>query len=165
MKMSYPQRAFALLVGVFWLCCAATVCFAQSPVDVVTLSPGDSRSLEYEFNGTLSEGDPSSYHFAMITAFAPDQEIHQLTITISPLGDVGSEIQYFSGGLFLSFSSGLITNIEIMEPKFTYGFNHATYIVDVNPTLTTGFLFTGATFEFAHFDFPLEMTMTLTLSY
>ena len=135
----------------------------DSPYESVILLPGDSRSLEFEYNDTFPQN--GSAHLALITALSPDQKIHQLVITITPVGDVGPEVAYFTWGAFLVFSGDITTNfIEFMEPKFTYAFTSATYIVEVNPVMTTGFLFSTALVEFSHFDFPLNMTMTLTLS-
>ena len=134
-----------------------------SPFESVFLLPGDSRSLEFEYNDTFQES--GSGHLALITALSPDHEIHQLIINISPVGDVGPEVGYFTWGALLVFSGDIIRNsIEFMAPKFTYGFKSVTYVIDVNPVMSIGFLFSTALVEYSHFDFPLNMTMTLTLS-
>ena len=129
---------------------------------MIVMLPGDSRSIEFEYDDTF--WDPDSYHVALIAAVSPDYEIHQLTINITPVGDVGSEIAYFTWGAFVCFTGGVFDFYEILQPKFTYGFEDVTYIVDVNPFMSIGFLFSAVMVEYSHFEFPLNMTMTPTLS-
>jgi len=107
---------------------------------------------------------PESYHVALIYATAPDNEIHQLTINLTPLGEQGSEVAYFTFGAFLCLSAGSFDLFELLEPKYTYGYKGVTYTIDVNPALSVGFLFSALMAEYRNFDFPLEMTMTLTLA-
>ncbi len=166
------KQCAAVIIASFLLTLSYGVCRAgmvtpaalsalDSSVDVVVLSPGDSRSLEFEYNGTF--GEPGSFHFALVTAMLPDEEIRQLTVTITPTGEVGSAIGYFTWGIFANLTSAG-NMFETLEPKFTYGFKHVSYSMDVNPTTTTGFVFSTALVEYEHFDFPLEMSMILTLS-
>lgn len=133
-----------------------------SPLDVIVLFPGDSRSIEFEFDNTF--WDPESFHVALIFAMSPDNQIHQLSINLTPVGDVGSEIAYFTWGAFIFFPVSVNGLLEFLEPKFTYGHKHVSYIVDVNPSVSMGFIFSAAMVEYSYFDFPLNMTMTLTLS-
>jgi hypothetical protein len=165
-KHTFFFNVMVLLMVLLWEALTAAQAGAQTAhdatVDALVLFPGDARSIELEYDDTL--GNPDSYHVALIAAMAPDQEIHQLTINLSPRGDVGPEIGYFSWGIFFSFTGGIFDFIEVLDPKFTYGFNSVNYIVDVNPYVSLGLLFSAATTKFSHFDFPLEMTMTLTLS-
>lgn len=128
-------------------------------VDTVVLFPGDARTFDFDLDGTVVEGRGS--HLTLIVAVAPDREIHRLTLTVAPRGDTGPGIGYFTSGVMLSFSGGFV---EFIEPKFTYGFESVTYVLDVNPYASLGFLYTGAMVEFSHFDFPLEMGITTTLS-
>jgi len=154
------------LIAIIWCLQLDRIADAQTAhdatIETIILFPGDARSIEFEYNDTL--GNPDSYHVALIAAMAPDQEIHQLTINLSPRGDVGPEIGYFSWGIFFSYTGGVFDFVEMLDPKFTYGFNSVNYLVDVNPYVSIGMLFSAASVEFSHFDFPLEMTMTLTLS-
>jgi len=136
--------------------------YASAPLDVVTLYPGDSRSIEFEYDDVFYE--PESYHVALIYATAPDNEIHQLTINLTPLGDLGSEVAYFTFGAFMCLSAGTFDLFELLEPKYTYGHKGVTYTIDVNPAVSVGFLFSALMAEYRNFDFPLEMTMTLTLA-
>ncbi len=126
--------------------------------DLVVLSPGDSRSLEYQFDGIF--WDPDSYHMILVAALA-DNEIHKLTITISPVGDVGTELAYFTSGFFLSFPANLP---DLLSPGFKYGHEYVHYSVDINPNITFGIIFTAAVLEQSDIDFPVDMTATLTLS-
>ena len=132
------------------------------PLDMIVMLPGDSRSVEFEYDDVLF--NPDSFHVALIAAVVPDYEIHQLTINITPVGDVGSEIAYFTWGAFVCFTGEVFEFFEILEPKFTYGFKNVNYIVDVNPFISAGFIFSAAMVEYSHFEFPLNMTMTVTLS-
>jgi hypothetical protein len=162
-----------VLIHVFILVCTGIMygvhtgsAFAQvahdAPIEMIVLSPGDARSVEYEFDNTL--GQPDSYNVALIAALAPDQEIHQLAINITPRGDMGPEVAYFTWGIFFSFTGGIFDFVEMLDPKYTYGFNTVNYDVDINPYLSFGLIFSAATTVFSSFDFPLEMTLTLTLS-
>ena len=156
---------FFALAAALLFCWPGTSLAQSTPdakLDMIVLQPGDSRSIEFEFDDTI--GNPDSYHVALISATAPDQEIHQLAVNISPRGDVGPEIAYFTWGIFFCFTGGVFDFIEMLDPKFTYGFNNVNYVVDVNPYMSLGLIFSSATSEFSHFEFPLEMTMTLTLS-
>jgi hypothetical protein len=130
-------------------------------VDAVLLMPGDSRSIEFEYNGSLFE--TGSYHMAMITAVVDDGEIHQLTIQIYPKGDMGSETAYFTWGMFMNPKAGALGGFKMLDPRYTYVYKDVRYVVNVNPSMTTGFLFSAVGPEYSHFDFPLEMTMTLTV--
>lgn len=132
------------------------------PLDIIVLYPGDSRSIEFEYDDVFYE--PESYHVALIYASAPDNEIHQLTINLTPVGDLGSEIAYFTFGAFIRLSGGTLNLFEFLEPKYTYGYKGVTYTIDVNPAISVGFLFSALMAEYRDFDFPLEMTMTLTLA-
>jgi len=151
------------IVAAFMSCgLAAAQTSPDAKVDVLVLLPGDSRSIAYEFDDTM--GSPEGYHVALISAAAPDREIHQLAINISPLGDVAPQVAYFSWGIFFSFTGGVFDFIEMLDPTFTYGFNSVNYIVDINPYMSIGIIYSAAVSEFSGFDFPLEMTMTATLS-
>ncbi len=133
----------------------------QSLAEVVYLSPGDSRSIEFEMDDTLVSAE--GWYAVFIVATIADGEIHRLMVNVSPVGDVGSEILYFTGGAMLSFAGNALFSVELFEPQFTSGFNHITYYADVNPVVSLGMLLCTITTEFAHFEFPLDMTMTLTL--
>lgn len=134
----------------------------DTPLDMLVLFPGDARSIEFAYDDVLSS--PEGWHVALIAAFAPDQEIHQLAINLAPRGDVGPELGYFTWGIFFNITGGIFDFIEVLDPKFTYGFAGVNYLVNINPYISVGMLFSAATTKFSHVDFPVEMTMTLTLS-
>jgi hypothetical protein len=171
-KYAIRSAVLLILTGMLWAVCSGKsiaepaerqkILQQDWPLDMIVMLPGDSRSVEFEYDDTFL--DPDSFHVALIAAVVPDYEIHQLTINITPVGDVGSEIAYFTWGAFVCFTGEVFDFFEILEPKFTYGFKHVTYIVDVNPFMYIGFLFSAAMVEYSHFEFPLNMTMTLTLS-
>lgn len=131
-------------------------------LDTFVLFPGDSRTVEFSYNDVLPNVE--STHVALISAFAPDLEIHQLSIQLSPRGDIGPEFGYFTWGFFFSFTGGGFDFVEMLDPKFTYGFEGVTYRVSINPYMSLGLLFSAATTKFSHVDFPVEMSMTVTLS-
>ncbi|MCX8044309.1 MAG: hypothetical protein N3B18_09305 [Desulfobacterota bacterium] len=131
-------------------------------LDTIFIFPGDARSIEYTFDAAFP--DPESSHIALIAAFAPDFEIHQLSINISPRGDIGPELGYVTGGVFFCFTNGMFNFVEVLDPKFTYGFNSTHYLVNVNPYFSLGILISTATTKFSHVDFPVPMTLTITLS-
>lgn len=164
-KYAYKYGVILACAGIIYGFLSDSACAQatqDSPVEMIVLSPGDARSLEFEFDNTL--GQSNSANLALIAATAPDQEIHQLAINISPKGDVGAEISYFTWGIFFSFTGGVFDFIEMLDPKYTYGFNTVNYVVDINPYVSFGLVFSTAAAVFSSFDFPLEMTMTLTLS-
>jgi len=138
MKKYKAMAGTLCLATIMWwlqpVCIADAQTAHDATVESVVLFPGDSRSIEFEYNDTL--GSPDSYHVALIAAMAPDQEIDQLTINLSPRGDVGPEIGYFTWGIFFSFTGCVFDFVEMLDPKFTYGFNSVNYLVDVNPYMS-----------------------------
>ncbi len=129
--------------------------------DLVVLSPGDSRSLLYQFDGIF--WDPDSYHMLFVAALA-DNEIHKLNITISPVGDVGTEMAYVVFGMFYSLPLSIGGFPDMLAPGLKYGHEHIQYSVDINPNITFGIIFSAAITEQSKIDFPVDMTATLTLS-
>ncbi len=173
--MISQMRSFTILHNAglrFLMCCACMLCpictDAQAQIDgstmltSVVLIPGDSRSFDFEFDGTL--GKPQSTHITAVAAIAPDMEIHQLTVSIAPVGSAGSEIFYVTGGIFLTLTGGAFDFVEIVEPKYTSALDSVAYLIDVNPYMSTGIIVVSAVAQFDDFEFPLEMSMTLTLS-
>lgn len=134
----------------------------DAPLVMLALFPGDARSIDFSFDNDLAGRE--SVLFALIAAFVPDQEIHQLTITLSPRGDVGPELGYATGGFFVNLNGGAFNIFEVLDPKFTYGFDMVRYIVNVNPYVSIGMLVASATTSFSSVDFPIAMTMTAALS-
>lgn len=166
---------------------------AVSLDQVIFLRPGDSKSVEFEFNG--AGFDPEAWHVAPVLTIACEveienpcenvesclptsaaefldllrdliqfncEEIRNLTINISPRENPGAEIRYLTTGLFLGFSE---SDFEFLEPRFSDGFESVTYVANVSSTVFAGLIFTELVMaQSEHFEFPLEMTMTLTLS-
>jgi hypothetical protein len=167
MMMMMRIRALLVLWGCIAMLAAAGAPDAvaqtggNAPVHALVLLPGDARSVRYEFNSILAE--PGSLNVALISAFTPD-EIRTLTVQITPVGDVGSEISYVTGGAFFSFSPTAIGFVRLFEPRFTFGYNSVTYTMDVYPWMSLGFLLSGAVATYARYDFPLPMSMTVSLS-
>ncbi len=163
MKKTFFKILFLFILFGLMLTPVAGTAVAQGfSVDPIVLFPGDSRSIEFHFYGTLLK--KGSFHVALITAVSPDEEIHQLTIQITPMGNLGTELAYFTWGAFINFTGGILDSFEILEPKYTYAYKNVKYVVNINPYMATGFLFTAPIVEYSHFDFPLNMAMTLTLS-
>lgn len=152
--------AIVLVVSLFSDAYAQTT--HDAPLDTFMLFPGDSRTIEFSYDDVLPSIE--SIHVALISAFAPDLEIHQLSIQLSPRGDIGPEFGYFTLGIFFSFTGGTFDFVEMLDPKFTYGFEGVSYLVDINPYMSLGLIFSAATTKFSHVDFPVEMSMTVTLS-
>ena len=139
---------------------AAAQTGGSAPVHALALTPGDARSIRYEFNGALANGH---MHVALISAVSPD-EIRTLTVQINPVGDVGSEISYLTGGAFFSFAPGLVGFVRLFEPRLTFGYNSVTYTMDVYPWVSMGFIVSGVAATYAYYDFPLTMSMIVSLS-
>lgn len=158
----YAMAACTLIWILGTLCFGLPARAAEGSLgEIVYLSPGDSRSIEFEMDDTLVSTE--GWYTVFIVTTISDGEIHRLMVNISPVGDVGSEILYFTGGAVLSFAGNSLFSMELFEPQFTSGFNHITYYADLNPVISLGLLLCTITTEFAHFEFPLDMTMTLTL--
>ena len=163
MKINSFKLMIVSMVAFFMLVFIYDFSFAgDSPVDIIVLSQGESRSIDFEYDAAFPDAD--SYHVAVVTASSHDGEIHQLKVDIVPIGDTGAEIAYFSWGIFFNYTAGGFDLFEVLEPKFTYGYKHVTHVIDVNPDVSVGFIFSAAMVEYSHFDFPLDMAMTLTMS-
>ena len=162
------KKTILNLAVLFFLTVVSIAVFAgrsyseDTPLDMIVLFPGDSRSISFEYNGTVTQY--GSYHMALVTAVSTDNEIHQLTINITPMGDLGTEVSYFTWGAFINFSRGVFNSFEILKAKYTFAHENVTYVVNINPLFSTGFIFSSAIFNYSYFDFPLDMSMTLTLS-
>lgn len=163
MKKNTFTKAIILVAAFVLQVFAVGLSFAgDSTVDIIVLSQGESRSIDFEYDSTFP--DAGSYHVAVVTATSYDGEIHQLKADIVPIGDTGAEIAYFSWGIFYNYTAGGLNLFEVLEPKYTYGYKHVTHIIDVKPDLSIGLIFSAAMVEYSHFDFPLSMAMTLTMS-
>jgi len=136
----------------------------QPLFDFYFLVPGDARSIDFEFDA-VAPNSGSSY-LAVVTAMSPDQEVHQLKINVTPVGDAGAEIRYATFGMFMSFGVATVTMpfFEVLPLKLAYAFEDVSYTVDVNPDISIGFVVTAAVAKQPESDFPVEMAMTLTLS-
>jgi len=168
-RLHLTGRARRVICRLFLVACCvltASELSAQTthdaPLLVLALFPGDARSVDFSFDNDFAGRE--SVLVALIAAVVPDQEIHQLTITLSPRGDVGPELGYATGGLFINLNGGAFNILEVLDPKFTYGFDMVRYIVNVNPYVSLGMLIASATTSFSAVDFPVAMTMTAALS-
>lgn len=137
-------------------------------IDFVLLYPGESTSLNFRYNGLFWED--LSCHMAFIGAFALDEQVHELSVNISPLGDDGYEFTWFTSGFFIGAGS-LAPGLEVLAPRFPAGYEDVNYSIDLNP-FSFGVIFSAIINEFPFdsqhdgddFDYPVDMTMTLTLS-
>ena len=136
--------------------------------DLVLLYPGESTSLNFRYNGLFWED--LSCHTAVIAAFALDEQVHELSVNISPLGDDGYEFTWFTSGFFIGAGS-LALGLEILPFRIPAGYEDVNYSVDLNP-FSIGVIFSAIINEFPFdsqhdgddFDYPVDMTMTLTLA-
>ncbi len=134
-------------------------------MDLIILYPGESQSINFEYNGLF--WDNFAFHMALVASFAFDEEVHTLSVNITPMGDDGSEFTYFTTGFFY----GAPISFEILAPRFPSGYEDVNYTVDMNP-FSLGFIVSAVINEYPNdnqhdgddFDYPIDMTMTLTLS-
>ena len=134
-------------------------------MDLIILYPGESQSINFEYKGLF--WDNYAFHLALVASFALDEEVHTLSVNITPMGDDGSEFTYFSTGFFY----GAWLSFEILAPRFPSGYEDVNYEVDMNP-FSIGFIVSAVINEYPNdnqhdgddFDYPIDMTMTLTLS-
>jgi len=136
----------------------------QQLFDFYFLMPGDARSVNFEFDNIVA--NRGSTYLAVVAALSPDQEVHQLRIDITPVGDAGAEIRYATFGIFISLGVNNISMpfFEVLPLKLSYAFEDVSYTVDVNPDISVGFVVTAAVAKQPESDFPVDMAMTLTLS-
>lgn len=138
---------------------------AESALGVVFLSPGDSKSVNFELRDVLFA--PGSFYPLIVMAASFDSEIRSIDIAINTVGDIGTELLIGSTGCFFSLAA-LSLNLfyfEFLPPILFYGNETANYRIDVNPFLSLGLLFTGIVSQYEYYDdFPIYVTVTLTMS-
>ena len=128
----------------------------------ITLLPGDSKSLDLEYDGLLWK--TGVFNLSSITAVIPDNEIHYLDITFTPRGTAGTEIGFFTTGGFIYTNEGKVRFLTFLEPRLSYGAENVEYIINVYPTISTGVIFSAVVVEYFDFDYPFKLTLTATLS-
>ena len=132
------------------------------PVAGIVLLPGDSKSVEIEYDGDLL--DSGCFNVSFMSALIPDDQIHRLSINLTPRGDTGTEIGYATLGAFIYWKDSTVNFLEFLEPRLSYGSESVGYIIDVYPAVSIGVLLSAVVIEYEHFDYPFKVTMTLTLS-
>ena len=135
---------------------------AGTPVASLVLLPGDSRSVELEYDDVLWKY--GSFNMTIISAIIPDNQIHYLRINLTPRGDGGADLSYFSIGGFIYTNAEATGFLQFLEPRLTYGGEATSYIIDVYPAVSAGIIFSAVLVEYQDFDFPFKMTLTATLS-
>ena len=128
----------------------------------IALLPGDSRSLDLEYDGLLWE--TGVFNLSFITAIIPDDEIHYLSIMFTPRGEAGNDIGFFTLGGFIYTKERKVGFIQFLEPRLTYGSENVDYIINVYPAISTGVIFSAVIVEYFDFDYPFRLTLTATLS-
>jgi hypothetical protein len=134
----------------------------SSPYATIALLPGDSRSLDLEYDGLLWK--TGVFNLALITAIIPDDEIHYLSIMFTPRGETGNDIGFFTFGGFIYTKERKVGFIQFLEPRLTYGSENVEYIINVYPAISTGVVFSAVIVEYFDFDYPFMLTLTATLS-
>lgn len=135
---------------------------AGTPFASMVLLPGDSRSVEMEYDDVLwSDG---SSNVTLISAIIPDNEIHFLRVNFTPRDDSAADIGYFTTGSFIYTNQEKFGFLQFLEPRLTYGTETTSYIIDVYPAASAGIVFSAVILEYQDFDFPFKMTLTVTLS-
>jgi len=168
MKASLKKFLLALIV----CCCiptgeravqeASAVQIQNSRYASVALMPGDSRSIELEYDGLLWK--TGVFNLCFITAIIPDEEIHYLSITFTPQSEAGAEIGFFTLGAFIYGKEGAFRFNQFLEPRLSYGSENIEYIINVYPAVSMGVVFSAVAVEYFDFDYPLKLTLTATLS-
>jgi len=128
----------------------------------IALLPGDSRSLDLEYDGLLWK--TGVFNLSFITAIIPDDEIHYLGITFTPRGEAGNDIGFFTVGGFIYTKERKVGFIQFLEPRLSYGTENVEYISNVYPAISTGVVFSAVIVEYFDFDYPFKLTLTATLS-
>lgn len=145
------------------LLAGATVHAQESPdVRWLTLVPGDSRSLELEFDGHRDE--LQMQFLVLFGALIFDAETHQLTVSCWFRGDQGPEFTYRTSGLILTIGGGLLGLVDVLEPRTTYSYDSVSYFAEINPPVSLGGIAISLDEHFDSFDPPYFMTCTVTLS-
>ena len=170
MPMKYKTFLRAALLIILLLCTSIAQAevprpgLAEATFGTMVLLPGDSKSIEIEYQGVLWRD--GSFNMAFVSTVIPDNQIHFLRINLTPRIDRAADIGYFSAGGFIytNTSAGKSGFLQFLEPRLTYGTDTVSYIIDVYPTVSVGIVFSAVMIEYQDFDFPFKMTMTATLS-
>jgi len=137
---------------------------AEATFGTMVLLPGDSKSIELEYQGVLWRD--GSFNMAFVSTVIPDNQIHFLRINLTPRIDRAADIGYFSAGGFIYTNTTEAKSgfLQFLEPRLTYGTDTVSYTIDVYPTVSAGVVFSAVMIEYQDFDFPFKMTLTATLS-
>ncbi len=141
---------------------AAALRLQSSRYAAVALMPGDSRSIDVEYDGLLWK--TGVFNLCSITALIPDEEIHYLSITFTPQCEAGAEIGFFTLGGFIYGTAGSFKFNQFLEPRLSYGSENIEYIITVYPAVSIGIVFSAVAIEYFDFDYPFKLTLTATLS-
>ena len=136
----------------------------EATYGTMVLLPGDSKSIELEYQGVLWQD--GSFNMTFISAVIPDNQTHSLNINLTPSMDSAANIGYFSTGGFIytNTSEGKSGFLQFLQPQLTYGTDTVSYTINVYPTVSAGVVFSAVVVEYQDFDFPFKMTLTATLS-
>jgi hypothetical protein len=160
-----------VLITLIILCCSqigtgtireAAALETQSNTSAIALMPGDTRSLDIEYDGMFWKS--GVFNLSFITAAIPDDEIHYLSITFTPQESAGAEIGFFTTGAFLYGKEGKLKFLQFLEPRLSYGSENVQYIINVYPAISTGVVFSAVIVEYFDFEYPFKLTLTATLS-
>jgi len=164
-KSVFKLIAFLSLAGMLWAVGSGRS-FARdfetyqnssdnSPVDLIWLFPGESRTIPFQYDDIF--WNPDCCHVAIVLLLNYGDNIsRQLTVNITPVGEVGSELAYVTGGV--SFNP-----FDVLSPKLIFANNDVNYTVEAN-LFTVVFILSAAMLESSYIDFPIDMAMTLTIS-
>jgi hypothetical protein len=170
--MAMKSTLKTIVIALIIFCCVQTgenalqKAFAleaqSSRYAAIALLPGDSRSLDLEYDGLLWK--TGVFNLSFITAIIPDDEIHYLSITFTPRGEAGNDIGFFTVGGFIYTKERKVGFIQFLEPRLSYGTENVEYISNVYPAISTGVVFSAVIVEYFDFDYPFKLTLTATLS-
>jgi hypothetical protein len=169
MPMKYKTILRLALLVIFLMSSAAQAevprpGLAGATFATMVLLPGDSKSIEMEYQGVLWRD--GSFNMAFVSMVIPDNQIHFLRINLTPRIGRAADIGYFSAGSFIytNTSQGKSGFLQFLEPRLTYGTDTVSYTIDVYPTVSAGVVFSAVLIEYQDFDFPFKVTLTATLS-
>jgi hypothetical protein len=160
--MKKPKFFTSLIIVATILMLSASVTFAEyapdsfgpsddPTYDVIILTPGHSRTILFELRDNFLNDYGATHTTYVVTALGSGTLMAQISLT-SNIGE-GSEIIFATAGL-IGF-----------QPVFDYSYSSAPMLLTAEvPVLSLGFLTTCILYERGGPEFPVTMSMTLSLN-
>ncbi len=154
--ISSKKNKFSVACAVL-LCSAVIICQAQaqpvscqgpSDINAIVLTPGHSQTILFELDSIVSHGE---FHTCLLATYGTGR----LTIRVGPASSVGE----YAGLIYA------VVGFMGVQPVTEWAYNAETISISLDvPEVSIGMLFTGIISGIGSPDFPIVMSLVVSLS-